>query len=47
MTAPEQEEYGRAVAAVREQLDAATFTTVWTEGRAMTLEQAIAYALET
>jgi non-specific serine/threonine protein kinase len=32
-------------AAVRAQLDEATFAAVWAEGRAMTLEQAITYAL--
>ncbi len=39
-------EYERAVTAARAHLDSATFTTAWAEGRAMTLEQAIAYALE-
>jgi tetratricopeptide (TPR) repeat protein len=34
------------VAAIRPQLDEVTFETAWAEGRAMTLEQAIAYALE-
>jgi hypothetical protein len=31
---------------VREQLDEAAFAAAWAEGQAMTLEQAIAYALE-
>jgi tetratricopeptide (TPR) repeat protein len=35
----------RAVAALRAQLDEATFSLAWAEGRAMTLEQAIAEAL--
>ncbi|MDQ5853440.1 MAG: tetratricopeptide repeat protein [Chloroflexota bacterium] len=39
-------EYERSVAEVRAQLDDVVFATCWTEGRAMTLEQAIAYALE-
>jgi predicted ATPase len=34
------------VAAVRAKLDEDTFATTWAAGRAMTLEQAIAYALE-
>ena len=36
--------YGRMVATVRAQLDGATFAAAWAEGRAMALEQAIAYA---
>ncbi len=38
--------YERDVAAVRAHLDEATFAAVWEEGRAMTLEQAIAYTLD-
>ena len=34
------------VAAARAQLDEATFEAAWAEGRAMTLEQAVAHALE-
>jgi Tetratricopeptide repeat len=34
------------VAAVRAQLDDASFTAAWAAGRAMALEQAIAYALD-
>ena len=41
----DQPEYDRDVAAVRSQLDEALFATAWAEGQAMTLEQAIAYAL--
>jgi hypothetical protein len=37
--------YERDVAAVRDLLDAAARETAWAAGRAMTLEQAIAYAL--
>jgi hypothetical protein len=33
------------VAAVRTQLDERTFTAAWAAGQALTLEQAIAYAL--
>ncbi|HEU5103705.1 MAG TPA: helix-turn-helix domain-containing protein [Roseiflexaceae bacterium] len=38
--------YERDVAAVRIQLDDATFTAAWAKGRAMRLEQAVAYALK-
>lgn len=38
-------EYERSVTAVRAQLDEATFTAAWTKGRAMTMEQAVEYAL--
>ncbi len=36
----------RYVAAVRGQLDEATFEAAWAEGRAMSFEQAVSYALE-
>jgi hypothetical protein len=36
----------RDVAAVREGLEQETFAAAWAQGRGMTLEQAIAYALE-
>ena len=36
----------RHMAAVREQLDDATFDAAWAEGRAMSFEQAVSYALE-
>jgi predicted ATPase/DNA-binding CsgD family transcriptional regulator len=39
-------EHDRNIAAVRAQLDATTFTTAWALGRAMSLEQAVALALE-
>ena len=42
----EQLEYDRILAAVRAQLDEATFNTAWAQGRAMTIKQAVAYALE-
>jgi hypothetical protein len=35
----------RSIATVRDQLDEATFAATWVEGRAMTLEHAITYAL--
>jgi len=39
-------DYDRYVAAARAQLDAATFTAAWAQGRAMSLDQVVAYALE-
>jgi non-specific serine/threonine protein kinase len=42
----DQFEVDRYVSAVREQLDEMTFEAAWAEGRAMSLEVAIAYALE-
>jgi predicted ATPase/class 3 adenylate cyclase len=46
MTAEERAEYDLSLARLREQLDAATFTSALAEGRTLNLEQAIAYALE-
>jgi predicted neutral ceramidase superfamily lipid hydrolase len=42
----DRREYDRILAAVRAQLDEATFNAAWAEGRKMTLEQAIEYVLE-
>jgi hypothetical protein len=42
----EWEEHEGQVAAARARLGEAAFATAWAEGRAMTLEQAIAHALE-
>ncbi len=39
--------YKRGITTLRAQLDATMIAAAWAEGRAMTLEQAIAYALET
>jgi non-specific serine/threonine protein kinase len=39
-------EYERYIAAVRAQLDESAFEAALAEGRAMTVEQAVAYALE-
>jgi predicted ATPase/DNA-binding CsgD family transcriptional regulator len=39
-------DYERRKGRVREQLDKATFEVLWAEGQAMSLEEAIAYALE-
>ncbi|HSH83356.1 MAG TPA: tetratricopeptide repeat protein, partial [Herpetosiphonaceae bacterium] len=42
----ERADYERNLAAARAQLDEATWETAWAEGRAMSLERVIAYALE-
>jgi hypothetical protein len=42
----DQFELDRIIASVRAQLDDATFQAAWSEGRAMTLEQAVAEALD-
>jgi hypothetical protein len=42
----DQQYYERGVAFLRSQLDDATFMSAWAEGRKMTLEQVVAYALE-
>jgi hypothetical protein len=42
----ERQQQERLAARAREQLDEATWTNAWEEGRATSLEQAIAYALE-
>jgi Predicted ATPase len=42
----DQKEYEYYIEVVRSQLDEATFAKAWSEGRAMTLEQAVAFALE-
>ena len=46
MTPPDRGVYEGDVATARAQVDDATWDAAWAEGRAMTLEQAIAYALE-
>ena len=42
----EREEYDRQVVFARQALGDETFSAAWTQGRAMTLEQAIQFALE-
>jgi len=42
---PDRVEYDRSMAAVRSQLTDDAFSTFWAEGRTMTLEQAVDYAL--
>ncbi len=46
MTPSERDEYDQAVLDLRSQLDEASLTIAWTAGRAMTTEQAVAYALD-
>jgi hypothetical protein len=46
LAAADQAEHDRYVALARDQLDEAAFAAAWAEGRAMAMEQAIAYALE-
>jgi non-specific serine/threonine protein kinase len=46
LTADDISRIQRSVTALREQLDAAVLNAAWVEGRAMTLEQAIDYALD-
>jgi predicted ATPase/DNA-binding XRE family transcriptional regulator len=43
---PHRSRYERTVSAVRSQLGEEAFEAAWAEGRAMTFEQAVAYALE-
>jgi tetratricopeptide (TPR) repeat protein len=42
---PERNAYERCVAAARARLDAETFAAIWAAGKAMSLEQAVEYAL--
>jgi predicted ATPase/class 3 adenylate cyclase len=46
MTAYERLEYNQVVSALRTQMDGADFERSWAEGRMMTMEQAIAFALD-
>jgi hypothetical protein len=46
LTGWERLSYERTLAGVRAALDEEAFADAWTEGQAMTLEQAIVYALE-
>lgn len=47
MDPSDQKEFAHYVAAARGQLDEAAFAKAWAEGRAMTLEQAVEFALQT
>lgn len=46
LQASDQAEYERNLAFVRQHLDEATFQACWNEGRSLSLEHAVAYALE-
>jgi hypothetical protein len=46
MDPSDQKEFDHYVAVVRAQLEDRAFVQVWSEGRTMTIDQAIAYALE-
>jgi hypothetical protein len=46
MISTEQLEYDREVSDLRTNMDESAFAKAWAEGRAMSMEQAIAYALE-
>jgi hypothetical protein len=46
MTPSERQEYDREIANLRAGMDEGAFTSTWAEGRAMTMDQAINYALE-
>jgi hypothetical protein len=47
MTAIERAEYDQNISALRAHMDESAFAMAWAEGRALTMEQAITYALET
>jgi hypothetical protein len=46
ITTQERAEYDGAVGAVKAQMDEAAFAAAWEAGRKMTMEEAVAYALE-
>jgi hypothetical protein len=46
MTALERSEYDQHVAALQAQMDEPAFAAAWAEGRALTMEQAVDYALQ-
>ncbi len=46
MTAQEHEEYGREVANLRAGMDENTFKAAWSQGRGMSMEQAIDFAIK-
>jgi tetratricopeptide (TPR) repeat protein len=46
MAPHEETEYDQAVSEVRQQLTESNFATAWQAGRALTIEQAVAFALE-
>ncbi len=46
MRGNERLEYDQVVSALRTQMDGADFDSAWAEGQPLTMEQAIAFALE-
>jgi hypothetical protein len=46
MSAAERDEHDRAVATARAELGEEAFAAAWEEGKKMTMEQAVEYALE-
>jgi hypothetical protein len=46
MTPPEREEHEKEVADLKANMDEKEFASLWVEGRSMTMEQAIAFAVE-
>jgi hypothetical protein len=45
MTPQERDEYERAIADLKSNLDEEQYTSLWSEGRSMTMEQAIQFTL--
>ena len=45
MTPAEREEYERRLSSLRRQLSEAEFTAGWAEGRGLSLDEAVAYAM--
>jgi hypothetical protein len=46
MTSEEQTYFDEQIKALRQKIDAGQFDRVWTTGRALTMEQAVEFALE-
>jgi hypothetical protein len=46
MTPPEREEYEKEVADLKANIDEKEFTSLWADGRTMTMDEAIELALE-
>ncbi len=46
MTALERSEYVKAITRARAQMDESGWSAAWAEGRALPLDQAVAFALE-
>jgi hypothetical protein len=46
MPLPNSPAYQKNISVLRQQIDRSKFEEIWAAGRAMTMEQAVAYALE-